>query len=277
MGPEFQPMRSLIYVDCVKEEYRHRLQNWLYHYHVPDSISQFAPYVSKYCFYNALPTPPEGERFGTIRQQLTEHYWMVNPFTEHFKNKALTEYFPCDVLKWQGNIPDDDLEVNFEGDEARSKGGHNGCAPFIFAFLPLCWEEDFKGKERTIENGPNYRWNFVMKYPEGTSMEEGDKWFYEKMIPAFQEMPEVTRILTSKVIQSINGCAFHRVVEMWFDGPNAWYQAAVVKAKNIEKPSWASVDAFPYLQATFEFDGIFLTDYAASDNMSQYRGYLAMR
>lgn len=276
MGPEFQPMRSLIYVDCVKEEYRHRLQNWLYHYHVPDSISQFSPYVSKYAFYNALPTPPGGDKYGTVRQQLTEHYWLLNPFTEHFKHKALTEYFPADVLKWQGNIPDDDLCVNFEGDDARCQGGSNGCAPFIFAFLPICWEDDFKGKERTIQDGPNYRWNFIIKYPETISKEEGDIWFYEKMIPAFVDMPEVTRVLSSKVIQSVNGCAFHRVVEMWFDGPGAWNKA-VEKAQNIEKPSWATEEVFPYLKATFEFCGIFLTDYAASDNMAQYRGYIAMR
>lgn len=31
----YQPLRSLIYVDCVKEEYRHKLQHWLYYYHAP--------------------------------------------------------------------------------------------------------------------------------------------------------------------------------------------------------------------------------------------------
>ena len=30
MSFEFRPMRSLIFVDCVREEYRHRLQHWLY-------------------------------------------------------------------------------------------------------------------------------------------------------------------------------------------------------------------------------------------------------
>ena len=64
---ESRPMRSLIYVDCVREEYRHRLLHWLYAMHVPDSISKFGPYVTKYAFYNALPTPPGGERFGTRR------------------------------------------------------------------------------------------------------------------------------------------------------------------------------------------------------------------
>ena len=108
----FEPMRSLIYVDCAKEDYRVKLENWLYRYHIPDSISQFGPYVSKYAFYQALPVPEGGERFGAIRMQLTEHYWLANPNDiAHFDHhKALTEYFPPDVLKWQGNLPDEDFQ-----------------------------------------------------------------------------------------------------------------------------------------------------------------------
>jgi hypothetical protein len=278
MAIEFQPMRSLIYVDVVKEDYRHLLKHWLYRHHISDSISQFGPYVTKYAFYPALPTPPEGERFGTCRMQLTEHYWTVNPFTSEFKNKALTEYFPIDVLKWQGNVPDmEESHVNMEGDDARATGGDNGMPPFIFGFVPVCWEEDFKGNQRTVEDGPNYRWQFVIKYPEGISLEEGDKWFYEEVIPKFQEMPEVNRILSSKILQTVNGCPFQRVVEMWFNSPSAWYKAAVEKAKDIKKPSWAKYDQFPYLKPKFEIASLFLTDIAESDNYTQYRGYITMR
>ena len=78
---------------------------------MPDSISQFGPYVSKYAFYPALPTPPGGERFGTVRMQLTEHYWLANPND--------------------------------------------------FAFVPVWWEEDFKGEGRTVEDGSDYRWQFM--------------------------------------------------------------------------------------------------------------------
>lgn len=284
MALEFNPMRSLIYVDCVKEDYRIKLENWLYRYHVPDSISQFGPYVSKYAFYAALPTPPEGERFGLTRMQLTEHYWMVNPMTANFQLKAFTEFFPLDVLKWQGNIPDDGDDIvdkanttNMEGDNARAAGGDNGMPPFIFAFVPVCWEEDFKGQGRTIEDGPNYRWQFVMKYPEGVSAEEGDKWFHEEVIPKFKDMPEVNRILSSKIIKEVNGCQFHRVVEMWFEGPSAWHKCAVERAKEISKPAWAQYDQFPYLRPKFEIASLFLSDIARSDNYSQYRGYITMR
>lgn len=285
MSIQFQPMRSLIYVDVVKEDYRHKLKHWLYRHHIPDSISQFGPYVSKYAFYPALPTPQDGERFGTYRMQLTEHYWMVNPMSNEFKNKTLREYFPLDILRWQGNVPDvddfmDNMEeaaANMEGDDARATGGDNGMPPFIFAFVPISWEEDFKGAGRTTEDGTNYRWQFVMKYPEGVSLEEGDKWFYEEVIPKFKEMPEVLRILTSKVIQEVNECPYQRVVEMWFDCPSLWHKAAVEKAKDIKKPSWAKHDEFPYLKPKFEISSLFLTDIAESDNYTQYRGYITMR
>ena len=288
MSLEFSPMRSLIYVDVVKEDYRVKLENWLYAHHIPDSISQFEPYVSKYAFYSALPTPSEGERFGAIRMQLTEHYWMVNMFKSDLQVKTFTEYFPTDVLKWQGNMPDDDpresvkppyleTERNMEGDDARATGGNNGMPPFIFAFIPIGWEEDLKGKGRTIKDGPNYRWQFVIKYPEGVSIEEGDKWLYEEVIPKFQAMPEVNRILTSKIMQDVNNCPFQRVVEMWFEGPSAWYKCAVENAKNITKPSWAKYDQFPYLKPKFEIASMFLSDIPRSDNYSQYRGYITMR
>ena len=50
MPVEYQPMRSLIYVDAVKEDYRHKLKRWLYRYHIADGIFQFGPYLTKYAF-----------------------------------------------------------------------------------------------------------------------------------------------------------------------------------------------------------------------------------
>ena len=99
MAVEYEPMRSLIYVDVVKEDYRHKLKHWLHRYHIADSISQFGPYVTKYAFYPALPTPPEGERFGTIRMQLTEHYWMINPFQNASKVKKILDNYIKGLLE----------------------------------------------------------------------------------------------------------------------------------------------------------------------------------
>ena len=287
--PDFYPVRSLIYVDCAKEDYRIKLENWLYRYHVPDSISQFGPYVSKYAFYQALPVPPGGMRYGAVRMQLTEHYWMANPndvktFIHH---KALTEYFPKDVLVWQGNLPDEGAshfidksnEENFEGDDARSTKGDEtmGTVPFVFAFVPVWWEDDFKGEGRTVEDGPNYRWQAVINYPEGVSIEEGDKWFKEEFVPAFADQEETTRILSSRIEKDVNDCQFDRVFEMWFPCQSAWINAVETAAKKVAKPSWAETEDFPYLKKSFGITSIFLSDIARSDNLTQYHGYITMR
>lgn len=284
MSFEYRPMRSLIFVDCVKEEYRHRLQRWLYMTHVPDSISKFAPYCNKYTFYNALPVPPEGERFGTRRMQMTEHYWMVNEMTPEMRNNIFAERMPLEVLRWQGTIPDTDevdMGANLDGDEARASGGDNGMPPFVFAHVPINWQEDFKGAGRTIDDGANYRWQFVLRWP---CEKTGEKWFHEVFVPYFQNRPEVNRFVSSRIYHDVVGCEFHRLVEMWFDGPEEWYAAAVEGTRDMARPDWAienpdtaPQEQFPFLKSNYYIVGMFLSDMATSDNLTQYRGYLTMR
>ncbi|WP_277935407.1 hypothetical protein [Parablautia muri] len=161
----FELMKSVLYVDVIREQYRTKMLHWLYRYHIPESISQFAPYVTKYAFYNALPTPPHGDLFGTNRMQLTEHYWLTNPMMPKFNIKAYTEYFPPEVLQWHGNIPEaGGPTTNFEGDDAGSSGSDSE-KPFIWAFVLLSWETELKGHGITAKEGPNYRWQFLVSYP----------------------------------------------------------------------------------------------------------------
>ena len=277
MSFDYRPMRSIIYVDCVREEYRHRLQHWLYSVHVPDSISKFAPYCNKYAFYNALPVPPEGERFGTRRMQMTEHYWMVNEITPEMHVNAFTERMPPIVLRWQGMLPDVDLTpdqmANMSGEDHRASGGGD-MPPFVFAHVPINWQEDYKGAGRTLDDGPNYRWQFVVQWPDE---EAGEKWFREVFVPHFQNCGRVNRFVSSRIYQDVVGCKFHRLVEMWFDGPEEWYASVVGGTKDMAKPAWAQQEQFPFLKSNFNIVGMFLSDMASSDNLTQYRGYITMR
>jgi hypothetical protein len=280
--PEFYPVRSLIYVDLAKEDYRIKLEYWLYRYHIQDSIAQFGPYVSKYAFYQALPVPEGGERFGAVRMQLTEHYWLANPNDIHnAPHKTLTEYFPPEVLVWQNNLPESAInpDVNLEGDDARATKGDAdaGTVPFIFAFVPVWWEDDLKGEGRTSQDGPNYRWQLMFAYPEGVSKEEGDRWVKEEFLPAFVEDDRVNRVLTNEIMSEVNDCPFQRVCEIWFDGPTAWQETIASVSEKIKKPEWAETDDFPYFKKSYGISSIFLSDIARSDNYTQYRGYYPMR
>lgn len=282
MAFDFKIMRSLIYVGLAKEEYRPKLMDWLYRHHIPDSISNFSPYCTKYAFYQSYPTPPEGERFGAREMQLTEHYWLVDEHMPEMAHRAMTEFMPMDVLRWQGCLPDIDaseMQKNAQtGDAGRSVGGGD-YPPFIFSFVPINWEEDFKGAGRTVEDGPNYRWQFLIQYPAGVDKAEGEKWFHEAVVPYFVKCPYVHRFVSSKVAINYGAptAAFDRVVELWFDGEEEWYKAAVENADHIEKPVWAEQDRFPYLKAQHNIASIFTGDMATMDAYSQYHGYITMR
>lgn len=290
---KFEPMRSLIYVNCAKEDFRPKLQHWLYGTHVPESISQFEPYVTKYAFYPSFPCPPEGERFGYAKMQLTEHHWLVSDLDPRLEIKALAETFPLDVLVWQGNMPESMLqpqklsvkdaeEASAEGaegdvgNEAR-KANMEGANPFIFAFLPMWWEEDLKGKGRNISDGPNYRWNFAVGYPEGVSKEDGNKWLYEEVLPIFINSDKVTRVLVSNVKKDINGCVMDKVVEIWFENQSGWYEVAVEGTRNLKKPAWAQQDQFPFLKPYHNIIGTCIADFTMSNNLKNYHGYITLR
>ena len=53
--------------------------------------------------------------------QLTEHYWLINELLPEYKSKTITEYFPTDVLKWQGIIPEEAADRLMDGDEAEAQ------------------------------------------------------------------------------------------------------------------------------------------------------------
>ena len=58
---------------------------------------------------------------------------------------------------------------------------------------------------------------------------------------------------------------------------NAWVDAVKTAAEKCAKPAWAETEDFPYLTNSYGISGIFLSDYARSDNLTQYRGYITMR
>ena len=63
-----------------------------------------------------------------------------------------------------------------------------------------------------------------------------------------------------------------------------WYAAAVEGTRDMPQPDWAKEEPkeapqaqFPFLKPNFNIVGMFLSDMAACDNLTQYRGYITMR
>lgn len=272
----FDPMRSLLYVNCADEDYRHKLIHWLYKVHLPESISQFEPYVTKYAFYNALPVPNGAEIYGTCNLQMTEHYWNVNPVDPQLKIKAFAESVAPEILIGMGILPSGADTTKLNADDLRAQFSRNAGTPFTQVYVPVWWENDFKGSERSLEHGPNFRWQFLVAHPADHE-DQADTWWMHTVLPEFASLDETTRILTSRVRREVNSSAFHRLIEIWFDSPSQWRNAVANAAKNIGRPVWAKTELFPFLTPISEILGIFVGDFPTSNNLAQYRGYLSMR
>jgi len=272
---QFQPMRSFIMVSVRDDSDLPLAYRWLYKFHVPDSISQFAPYVSKYATYRALPLPKNGEDYGTYNWIMTEHYWLINPFNSSASaapnGLAFKETYSKEYMEITRQPTDGDLRPS------HWVGSREGYHPTVFAFAPLFWEDDFKGSERTIEDGANYRWLIAFKYPDGVTQEQGDKWFKEVFAPEMAKLPEVNRVLSSRVLNSPRVSPFQRVAEIWFDNSKQWEKAMTVAKTKIAKPSWANYGSFPYMEPYKDFVGEFLLDKPESDHLQQYKGYISTR
>ncbi|XKM14046.1 hypothetical protein RCS94_02470 [Orbaceae bacterium ac157xtp] len=272
---KFEPMRSIIMVSVRDDSDLPKAYRWLYKYHVPESISQFQPYVTKYATYRALPLPKEAEKFGTYNWIMTEHYWQINPFntssTATPNGIAFRETFSKEYLEITRQPSDGELRPS------EWVGTQKGFHPTVFAFMPMFWEWDIKGSERTIEDGANYRWLIAFKYPDGVSVEEGDKWFKEVFLAELAKLPEVNRILSNRVLATPKVGPFQRVAEIWFDNSKQWEQAMAKISNNVTKPDWAKYDQFPYMEPYKDFVGLFLLDRPESDHLTQYRGYISTR
>lgn len=270
-----RPMRSILMVSVKDDSCLPKAYRWLYEHHVPESISQFAPYVTQYATYRALPLPEGAKDFGAYNWIMTEHYWLMNPFNT---SKTATP----DGLSFSESYNEEYLRITCQptGGELRPsewQGSPNGYHPTVFAFLPVFWEKDYKGAGRTIEDGPNFRWLIALKYPEGVSMEEGDKWLEDEFIAKLVAMPEVTRCMSSKVLETPRVGPFQRVMEVWFEDSHKWEDAMKKLRGQLVKPQWATYMSFPFLEPYNDINSIYLMDRPESNHLQQYKGYIYTR
>ena len=273
--PEFRPMRSFILQNIRSDNDRPKMLRWLYKQHVPESISQFMPYCTKYATYNALPLPDGAAGFGTYNAWMTEHYWLFNIFQDKGtgmpRGLAFGEQIPDDFKEMTTSPPSKDLRPG--GWDGSREGYH----PVVFSFAPIFWEDDFKGEGRLTDAGANVRWLFLLKYPDGVSLDEGDTWFKQVFAPEVCANPEVTRFISSRQLDEPRINPFQRISEIWFDDSEAWRRAMVEKAGSYTRPAWAEWEAFPFIEPYKDFVGMFILDRPDSDHLQQWRGYITTR
>ena len=67
------------------------------------------------------------------------------------------------------------------------------------------------------------RWYQALKYPDGISVEEGEKWYLEVHSQKAKEQPGLLRYVSHRVLENLPIVTpRHRVTEMWYQDSDAW-------------------------------------------------------
>lgn len=249
------------------------MDRWLFKEHANDTVSINGSILSGYSTYRALPIPRGGEKYGAYNWRMTEHHWMMDPFSlgsELNQGTGYTEVWPKNYNRMIGNPTNSDKRADWSAQD--NKNAH---AP-AFVFTNRNIDDDFKGAGKiTSDDGPFFRFVFAMKYPDGVSQEEGERWFYNSFIPAMQKQNDLLRGFSYKAI-SPHVTPFTRIVELWYRDANAWTRNWVDGNPGIAAPTWAASQAQGngmYLTPYKDMVSIFLEESPERDFLKQGTAY----
>ena len=109
---------------------------------------------------------------------MTEHHWLADPFSvgsQLEQGTGYSEIWPENVNEMIGNPENSEKRADWSAQD--NPNAH----PPAFVFTNRKIDDNFKGMgEITVNDGPFFRFVIAMRYPDGVSEEEGEKWFYRE-------------------------------------------------------------------------------------------------
>ncbi|HUV44578.1 MAG TPA: hypothetical protein VMW13_07095 [Dehalococcoidales bacterium] len=201
---------------------------WYFRYHYKECLRFFGPWLRRYESYRAQEPPPEAERFGVRRGRLTELWYdsiesfiEAKPFSWPFTRSSFTRV-------------------------------SNNAQPAAGAMVPAMPTEDFLGKAPTPEERPILRWVCVFRYPEGVSLEDGEKWYLDVHSREVAQQPGLLKYVSHSALKdSPMPSPWVRVSELWYEDFDAWRKANIDSPPGFTSPPWADSEPFVELASTF--------------------------
>lgn len=81
------------------------------------------------------------------------------------------------------------------------------------------------------------KWLWLMRYPEGVPVEEGEKWYFEVHTQEAKNFPDLKKYLTWKVLDvPERPTNFVRVTELWYDSLESWRHTYAVRHQYLKTP-----------------------------------------
>ena len=190
---------------------------WYFRYHSKEAMNWFGPWMTRYGTYKAYDAPPEADDSLVKQGRVTEIWY-----------NSVQDFDDAGSLRKPYTFP---TPIPWAVEGARNH--------MATSLVPANPTEDFLGTEPTPEATPIIRFYSLFSYPEGVSLEEGEKWYLEVHSQEAKEEPGLLRYISHKAIEdSPLTWAAHRLTECWFESIDAWRTATVDSTIAYTPPPW---------------------------------------
>ena len=204
-------------------------ERWYFRYHYKEVVRYFGPWLRRYETFKAYESPPEAKSLGAVGGRMTELWYAnVEDFIEAKPNDRPYTFEP-----WMGKLPP-------------------GAFVAGITMVPAMPTEDFLGKEPTPEEKHILRWYRIIKYPEGVSVKDGEKWYLDVHAQEAKEQPGLLRYVSHRVLENPPiETPWQRLEELWYENFDAWREAVIDSPPDYTPPSWRKEP--PFLDSVSNF------------------------
>jgi hypothetical protein len=217
------------------------LDRWYLTFHAPERRDLVRAWQRHYVSYRTYAVPEEVDRFNVWRGRMTEiHFDSLEDFAESRKNSSVT-------LQSHTAPP----------------GGWGKAYRSEAITLPAAPTEDFLGQHPAPKETPYYRWIVALRYPEGVTEEDGERWFLETHAEETAKLPGLRRYIGYRAVGRdrdptvgrdrpvARERGYQRVVELWFDSYQDWRKAILESPPAFTAPPWGGEYPFVEMISTF--------------------------
>jgi hypothetical protein len=230
------------------------MERWYYRDHAAEIVRRYGPWLTRHESYLPVDAPADARAYGFYNWRLTEGWW-----------RELPEPGPKGTFAF--TVPP--------------------VVPTVAAcFVPAQPTEDFLGHELQPHERNVLRWYVLLKYPDGVSFDEGERWFLDVHVPQAVRQPGLYRFFSYRVVKEPLGLpgtwpggnppvgyAWDRVCELWYETFDDWRASVLGSPPAYTRPPWASWDAYPFLEPGTDFVSTFVLERPTDEFWRDSRGY----
>lgn len=213
-------------------------------YHGPDVVRASGPWMSRYQLWRPYKPPEEAvERFGAVRGRYAELWFTEENYADRPPLSAVTQ------APW-----------------AKDKKESPRKSVQTVVMVPANPTDVFYDSDPHPAQTSIVRWITIIRYPEGVSVEEGEKWFLEVHAREAVKQPGLLKFVSHRVASIKDGSmmsmdempagapesrAWARVCEYWYKDFETWRKAILESPPKYTVPSWGGEYPFVEMRSTF--------------------------